>query len=183
MTDIERRLAALESQVMRLVRVSPLARVSSTGEGDQVEAAPADGNTPAPAYTTKRFQHAGFKSTPVVNSSARAVAVFARGGSQNGAIVAEDDGHDPGLDSGEAVVYSPSAPSCRTWYDKDGSMHLETPANQPIVIHAGAGANVTIDAGTGGSVKVNGGGRQVAAQGDTAGPYPITAVGLFFERQ
>ncbi len=173
MNDLERRIASLEAALARLVRVAPLARVSSTGNGDQIEAEPRDEGVEPRAYSGQRFQHAGFKSTPVVDASARAVMVFARGGSKNGAIVAEDDGYDPGLAAGEAIVYSPAKHTCRVYFDKDGALTIESASAQVINITAGAGAKV----------KVNGGGRAVAAQGDTAGPYPLVTTGLFFETQ
>lgn len=137
MTDIERRLARLEAQLANLVRVAPLARASSSGEGDQIEAAPGEGSDAAPAYTAKRFQHAGFKSRPVVDVNARGVMVFARGGSRNGAIVAEDDGYDPGLAAGEAVIYSPKEHTCRVWFASDGVLHIDAKAAQDVVINAG----------------------------------------------
>lgn len=135
--ELLRRVETLEAQLGRLVLVAPLLRASSTGEGDQVQAAAADGATPQLAYTGKRFQHAGFKSRPLVDESARAVIAFARNGITNGAIVAEDDGHDPGLAAGEAVVYSPKEPTCRVWFDVDGVLHIDAKAAQDVVVNAG----------------------------------------------
>jgi len=132
-----RRITALEAQLGRLVLVAPLTRVSSSGVGDQVQAAAQDGETPPLAFTGERFQHAGFKSTPVVNASARGVIAFARNGIMNGAIIAETDGVDPGLAPGEAVIYSPTEPTCRVYFDKDGTLHIDAKAAQNVVVNAG----------------------------------------------
>lgn len=136
-----RRIAALEAQLARLVLVAPLTRVSSSGNGDQVQAGEADGTTPQRAFTAQRFQHAGFKSTPVVDTSARGVIAFARNGISNGAIVAEDDGYDPGLAAGEAVIYSPTKHACRIYFDNAGVLHIDADSGQDVVVNGGS-ANV-----------------------------------------
>ncbi len=51
-----------------------------------------------------------------------------------------------------------------------------------INLTAAAAKTVNINSGALAAVKFNGGGRQVAAQGDTAGPYPLACTGLFVER-
>ncbi len=149
--ELLRRIASLEAQLGRLVLVAPLVRVSSSGEGDQIQAAPQDGTTPQRAFTGKRFQHAGFKSTPVIDASARGVIAFARNGIMNGAIVAEDDGYDPGLAAGELVIYSPTKHACRIYFDNAGAMVIAAEPGQNITVQAsGTGeVNVTATAVTG----------------------------------
>lgn len=74
----------------------------------------------------------------------------------------------------------PGRPYALPTWDAGGSFTSLTITGGDVTITGGA---IAISAGVGQSVKVNGGGRKVAANTDLAGPYPVNATGLFFETQ
>lgn len=75
-----------------------------------------------------------------------------------------------------------SAPTDRMMMGQPTKGRIEITTAGTVSITAALAQNLELSSGTGGTVKLNGGGRQVAAQGDTAGPYPIATTGLFVER-
>lgn len=187
--DINAKIANLRTwvatQLLNVVDWAPGALASNDGQSDAVEGLPTDDGYQS---DTRRVQHAGFRSR-----FAKTIGnVIVKRGSRWFAV-AEDDGASISLNDGEAIVYSPAHPDAYVKLDKDGAITatnasgvsivldknggatVTTAAGQPVTLNAGAGANVAINAGAAGSVVVNSGTRSVAAQGDTAGPYPITA--------
>lgn len=180
---LREQITALEERVRQYVRnqiqVSTVSRSTALGNDDGATGLP--DTEQAYQRSPRRFQHFGFRSRPPKNTATLLLLV---GGGQSAAVTAAeyDDTYGPSdLADGEMAIYS-KASGAYIKIDQSGKVTITASTSQPVQIQAGAGANVTIDAGTGGSVKVNGGGRQVAAQGDTAGPYPLTVTGLFFER-
>jgi len=129
----------------RLAYWAPSSVSTSDGKLDSVagrtsnDAEPSD--LPAP-----RVQHAGFRSRPIAGTDQR-VSVAVEGGSTTLISVAEDDGQGDNvpLASGEACVYSPTKPTCRAYFDKDGVLHIDgADSNTDVIVNGGNKAVVRV---------------------------------------
>ena len=74
----------------------------------------------------------------------------------------------------------PGRPYALPTWDAGGGFTSLTITGGDVTI---TGGEIAITANPPHKVKVNGGGRAVAANTDLAGPYPVNATGLFFETQ
>lgn len=74
----------------------------------------------------------------------------------------------------------PGKPFALPAWDAGGAFTSLTITGGDVTI---TGGEINLTAGALKKVKVNGGGRAVAANTDLAGPYPVNATGLFFETQ
>lgn len=150
-------------RVANIVQTAPLTITTENGDVEAVKGRLAVVDS---QRGVRRYQHSGFRSRPPANSDA--VFLLCEGGATKAIVVAENDRLELMLDSGEAMLYSPTEPTCTIRLDKSGKIIVTSAAAQAIEITAGAGANVILN---GGVLKVA---RLTDQVTGTAGPYPLS---------
>lgn len=175
-----------------LVQVGVVSKSSADGHGDALEGRSLP-DEPRYDLAVRRMWPFGFRSVPP--AGVEAVAVFPNGAPNAGVLVgAESSRYGPSdLEAGEGALYCVKT-GALVKLNKDGKVTLTSTSGQPVevsagaavvvtaaagssvTINAGAGANVAVNAGVAGAVVVNGGARNVAADGDMAGPYAVSAL-------
>lgn len=126
--------------VARLAYLAPYTMATSDGIEDGIAGRPDEEESQRQA---RRVQHAGFRSRPLAQSQAVAIAV--EGGNTKTVIVAEDDGVSVTLDEGEAAVYSPTTANCIARFLKTGKLTIDSAGVQNIVFNGGNKSVARVD--------------------------------------
>lgn len=172
--ELERRIAKLErrlrdelkQRVANVAQVSSVTLTSTDGKGEGVDGRPSDESS---QRSVRRMQHSGFRSRPLNQSDA--LFLTTEGGASKAVVVAEDDHVSVTLAEGEAQAYSPAAPACRIYFDKDGVLHIDADTNN--------GRDVIVNGGTHKVHRVNdhGNGGELVLVLGLAGGLPVFAAG------